>query len=417
MYCKHCGAQIDDNSKFCSSCGQSLGEITQTAPTNNIPNEEDIKIQEEKKIEAIKNKKKKTKKIVKITSISLGAALAVVLVLVLAVAPFIAYCNGDYYFINLYRIKGFEIPDGTEEIAEDAFYCCDSLEWVTIPDSVTSIGGWAFYGCSSLKSVVIPDGVTIIRTDAFCFCCSLEVVTIPVSVTKIEFEALYCCESLTSINYNGTKAQWKAIEKDDWWDRGGTENYTVYCTDGIVNKTLPEAELEQMFNQAVAFEESANFDKAFELFEILYENEYPDKDFSNQGLDEAFETRKGRYTRNSIVCRMYSYAVSSLKSALKDPNSLVIYKITMKVDSSNKYKIIITIDYGAANSFGAMVRDDYTYSYTLPSDDREAVYESLKDWMDERGATSEDSADYLVGNYNIYQQSQYDAIIAGTASY
>lgn len=417
MYCKHCGAQIDDNSKFCSSCGQSLGETTQTAPTNNIPNEEDIKIQEEKKLEAIKNKKKKTKKIVKITSISLGAVLAVVLVLVLAVVPFISYCNGNYYFISLYGIKSFDVPDGVETIADYAFEDCDSLESVTIPDSVTSIGRNAFYSCSSLESITIPDGVTTIDNGTFCFCCNLKNVTIPVSVTEIDSEAFYCCESLTSITYDGTKAQWKAITKLDWWDGGGTENYTVYCTDGIVNKTLPEAELEQMFNQANAFEASANFDKAFELFEILYENEYPDKDFSSQGLDEAFEIRQGRYTRNAIVCRMYSYAVSSLQSALKDPNSLVIYKITMKVDSSNKYKIIITIDYGAANSFGAMVRDDYTYSYTLSSDDREAVYESLKDWMDERGATSEDSADYLIGNYNIYKQSQYDAIIAGTASY
>lgn len=195
------------------------------------------------------------------------------------------------------------------------------------------------------------------------------------------------------------------------------------CDNGNAQQTpsstpeYSEEELEQMFNQANAYEANANFDKAFELYEILYENKYPDKGFPSLSLDEAFETRKGRYTRDAIVCRMYSYAVDSLKSILKDPNSLVIHKISMKVDSSNSYKINITIDYGAANSFGGMVRNDYEYSSTLSSSDRDKIYESLKDWMDENGATSEDSARYLKGNHNIYEQSQYDAIVAGTATY
>ena len=176
-------------------------------------------------------------------------------------------------------------------------------------------------------------------------------------------------------------------------------------------------ELEQMYNQAKDYEASANFDKAFELYEILYENEYPDEGYSDMSLDEAFETREGRYTRDAIVCRMYCSAVRSLKSMLKDPNSLTIYKISMKVASSDSYKINITIDYGAANSFGGMVRDNYQYSCKLSSEDREDIYESLKDWMDENGATSEDSAEYLIGNYGIYKQSQYDAIAAGTATY
>ena len=178
-----------------------------------------------------------------------------------------------------------------------------------------------------------------------------------------------------------------------------------------------EAELEEMYDQAQKYEANANFDKAFEIYEILYENEFPDKDFSSKGLEGAFETRKGRYTRDAIVCQMYEYAVRSLKSVLKDPNSLQVHGILMSVNSYNSSKIDMTIDYGAANSFGGIIRDEYICSYTLSASQREDIYESLKDFMDGRGDTSAKSADYLVGNYNIYKQSQYDAIVAGTCSY
>ena len=186
------------------------------------------------------------------------------------------------------------------------------------------------------------------------------------------------------------------------------------CNGGSIGGYSTE-ELEEMSQKAEAYESSANFDKAFELYEILYENEFPDKDFSSKGLEEAFKTRKGRYTRNAIVCQMYEYAVNSLKNILKDPRSLVVHQILM--DDVSSTKINITIDYSAANSFGGMIRDEYTCSYTLSASQCEDIYESLKDFMDGRGDTSAKSTAYLVGNYNIYKQSQYDAIVAGTCSY
>lgn len=44
------------------------------------------------------------------------------------------------------------------------------------------------------------------------------------------------CSSLTSIKFNGTKAQWKAIRKAGQWN-GNTINYTVSCTDGTLSKS------------------------------------------------------------------------------------------------------------------------------------------------------------------------------------
>ena len=92
-----------------------------------------------------------------------------------------------------------------------AFDGCTSLSSVTIPDSVTSIGRSAFYRCTSLTSVTIGDGVTSIGRDAFSW-----------------------CDSLSSVTFEGTAAQWRAINKvSDWnYDTPFTE---VVCSDGTVS--------------------------------------------------------------------------------------------------------------------------------------------------------------------------------------
>ena len=43
------------------------------------------------------------------------------------------------------------------------------------------------------------------------------------------------CEKLTKIDFKGTVAQWKAIEKDNKW-ASLSDNIVVYCTDGTLAK-------------------------------------------------------------------------------------------------------------------------------------------------------------------------------------
>ncbi len=54
-------------------------------------------------------------------------------------------------------------------------------------------------------------------------------------VTSIGSSAFKNCSSLTSINFEGSTDEWKAIEKGNKWDYS-TGYYTVYCTDGTVAK-------------------------------------------------------------------------------------------------------------------------------------------------------------------------------------
>lgn len=101
--------------------------------------------------------------------------------------------------------------------------------------SITSIGDYAFYNCIGLTSITIPDGVTSIGDWAFCDCSGLTSITIPGSVTSIGSYAFFICSGLTRIDFSGTKAQWNAIKKGDYWSYN-TGNFTVYCTDGTISK-------------------------------------------------------------------------------------------------------------------------------------------------------------------------------------
>lgn len=93
----------------------------------------------------------------------------------------------------------------------------------------------AFTGCCDLESVTIRDSITVIPDGAFTLCWSLESVTIPASVVSIGKTAFRKCGSLTRIDYSGTVAQWNSISKAEGWD-SDTGAYTVYCTDGIIEK-------------------------------------------------------------------------------------------------------------------------------------------------------------------------------------
>ena len=110
-------------------------------------------------------------------------------------------------------ITSCNINVNTRFIYSDAFSDCHGLTSMVIPDGVTSICDYAFYKCSRLASIVIPD-----------------------SVTSIGYSAFDGSYHLTSITFEGTKAQWNAISKGNFWNRG-TDNYTVHCTDGDIAKS------------------------------------------------------------------------------------------------------------------------------------------------------------------------------------
>ena len=79
----------------------------------------------------------------------------------------------------------------------------------------------------------IPDGVTSIEGRTFSFTETLKFTAIPSSVTEIGGTAFEECTFLTEIAFDGTVAQWNAVEKGKSWCKGiGAKS--VQCTDGEV---------------------------------------------------------------------------------------------------------------------------------------------------------------------------------------
>ena len=132
-------------------------------------------------------------------------------------------------FFNSYKIESITVEDG-HPIYDSRENCNAVIETETntliagckntiIPSSVTAIGDDAFTLCKGLTSITIPHGVTDIGVRAFSFCGYLETVIIPNSVKKINFAAFLNCQSLRIIQFNGTKQQWRKIEKGNDWKR------------------------------------------------------------------------------------------------------------------------------------------------------------------------------------------------------
>ena len=150
-------------------------------------------------------------------------------------------------FSSCTSLKEIIIPDSVIKILDQAFSNCTSLESITIGSGVESLGGEWIASCRRLENITvspenktyssvdgvlfnkdksellaypignkrssytIPDGVTKIDQKAFYGCRYIESLTIPVSVAEIEASALGNCYDIRTINYLGTREQWKEV--------------------------------------------------------------------------------------------------------------------------------------------------------------------------------------------------------------
>lgn len=144
------------------------------------------------------------------------------------------------------------IPNGTEEIAENAFYACDSLVSVKVPDSVAKIGEAAFYRCLKLEKIVLPKNLKTISKSTFSMSglrqvnlpknlerigesafagCKMEVIVFPKKLEVIGNSAFFYCQSIkeivipSSVRSIGKEAFFKSgvrsvvfEDKKDWYE-------------------------------------------------------------------------------------------------------------------------------------------------------------------------------------------------------
>ena len=127
------------------------------------------------------------------------------------------------------------IRPGTRTISSWAFSSREQITSVTIPEGVVFIGENAFWLCSGLTSLTLPDSVLFLGSNAFYNCRSLTSITLGSGITQLPATLFYSCSNLADLYYNGTMAQWEAIEKDPEWNYNAGD-FTIHCTDGDITK-------------------------------------------------------------------------------------------------------------------------------------------------------------------------------------
>ena len=119
----------------------------------------------------------------------------------------------DSYAFTSTKLESFNIPPNLTYLSSYLFYN-SKLTSIEIPSKIKAIGDYCFNGCENLTNVTINKGVEYIGAYAF--------------------GAAYGSRSgVTKIKYNGTKADWNAIEKDT--NFGSTYLKTIECTDGNIS--------------------------------------------------------------------------------------------------------------------------------------------------------------------------------------
>lgn len=101
----------------------------------------------------------------------------------------------SYAFMGNQYLEQIDISS-VQEMGEDVFYYCTSLQEMTIPDGITELGGSMFGNCRSLKKITLPEGITNLGSGCFYNCVMLEEIQLPESLTGMNDYAFFNCGSL-----------------------------------------------------------------------------------------------------------------------------------------------------------------------------------------------------------------------------
>lgn len=85
------------------------------------------------------------------------------------------------------QITSVTLPEGINEIANNAFNSCKNLISVSLPHDVKKIGARAFAGCSELQSISLPESILTIGYGTFGYCQKLQEVRLPSKLTAITY--------------------------------------------------------------------------------------------------------------------------------------------------------------------------------------------------------------------------------------
>ena len=119
---------------------------------------------------------------------------------------------GNQAFQYFAKAKTIVLPASVTSIGASAFYECNGLQSIELPAGLTELGDKAFDHCGKLTAIEIPESLTVIPAGAFDACWALESVKLPGTLTKIGDYAFASCGNLKDVWYDGSAADWTAVE-------------------------------------------------------------------------------------------------------------------------------------------------------------------------------------------------------------
>ena len=144
-----------------------------------------------------------------------------------------------YSLAFLYDLNIEEYHNGlpVTKIASGGFTGNNAIGTVSLGSLIEEIGTYGFGSCESLTYFYAHEGLKVIGDYAFVNCENLTGVFLPSTVEYIGLNAFGLCVNLEYIEYNGTMAQWHAIEKAEGWNYQtglNLEFYQIICLDGVI---------------------------------------------------------------------------------------------------------------------------------------------------------------------------------------
>lgn len=121
---------------------------------------------------------------------------------------------GDYAFYNCSGLSSIKFPDSLSEIGRAAFYLCKSLNLAHITGQSLYISDYAFYGCLSIKDLKF-DNVEEIGEEAFADCSSLETIFFEQPVKYIRERAFRNADSIIKVSCSSRQPAFLAANSFD----------------------------------------------------------------------------------------------------------------------------------------------------------------------------------------------------------
>lgn len=107
--------------------------------------------------------------------------------------------NGCIGYGNKY-LRSVVISEGIEAMSGSSFYEC-SLRTLKLPSTLKKIASGSFYSCPALRSVYFAEGIEEIEDNCFRYCNSLEKIVLPTTLKKLGTNCFADCPNLKEIRY------------------------------------------------------------------------------------------------------------------------------------------------------------------------------------------------------------------------